>query len=358
MLGKTNARLFTDGSSEATIVPKIVNSVQSNKVYNITYGNGIYAFCGYGDEFIQHSTDGLNFTPKRIDGVKFIEVQFMKAFNKFLILGQVNNDLSIFTTEDFSEFSERHNLSSYYPSNYLVSCFEDVFGVYIIGARYGGSSSSYNMVDLLEVNSDLSTSVKKNFVQRSEFNSLIPSKVDSIKKLSNGKLLIYANSYNYIFDSNKTEVYNLKANLEYLNGYYIYKKLRSNYAPTYCYSLDLITENLADNLSGYVGAVYLDGKYVYLNTTGYRALDYLVPKNTDEWTAFDNTAGAFSYIAEVNGNIYTLGSAAIVRYDFDTTPPQTEANKLSAAQALRDAKEYSDEYYAEVDARLRALEGK
>lgn len=361
-LAKTNTKIYESEASKQLNM-QIVSAGNSKAPYSIAYSGAKYAFVGFGESSVQYSTDGESFETAFLTFNAY-DVIYSENKEAFIIVGSRTvgslNCPIIVSTADFSSFTDLYNpgeitdnigmiygifeigsrfftLAEYKGSEYLLKAisFDTTFSVESDFNVYPVYSSSICSFNIVKGNNRFLVEIRKTSQSREYTDSIFCISISG------------ANSASYSTYSNTAKL------LGYANGYFFAKLPNISLA----YTVDgrtwnTITNDISESLDA---VVYLNREYLFI------CEGKICRRNDIAITGED----VFSKVAGlpktgpgvvVNDAAYLLGNT-IIKLAAEDPDPTIEADKLSATQALKLSKDYSDELYDALDARVSALEG-
>lgn len=356
-LAKTNAALYsvekTEDTYEANMEP-IALEVSAD-IRNIVSGNGIIVVVPniikntyYSDSTLFVSTNGTDYTPVNMDFVVF-DLIYSNKLSKFIAVGMIKNETaaSIKTSADgitwesetlctiqFGKptcyYAIRESGSGFYVMEYLKS--SNATTSYHYSGYVEKKDGSYQASNVVYVGSGyLTTSKAIKGNERTVVN----------KKVQTGSTITQASMDPVLF---------VDGYFIYFHGANIYKSLNG-----VDYSLVGATAYSLKYICKYQGYYYgIAEDHICRATT----LAKLCSVASEDYKEIDNNG--YNYAAVHDDYMILCASGFLFKTTIggSSNPADQTIKTISATEALKQAKEYTDAQYALLEARIAALENK
>lgn len=362
-LAKTNTKIYESEASKQLNM-QIVTAGNTTAPNSIAYGNGIYAFAGYGESSVQYSSDGEFFETAFLTFDAY-DVIYSESKEAFIIVGSktVGSDKCpiIVSTVNFNSFTEVYN------PGFITNNISFLYGIFEIGSRFFAlakceadgcffSSITFNSSFQVEANRTISIASDLHLVRICKGNNRF-----LIEAYGSGG---YPNIYfcaatisggSYISQrASSSDASDKPILLGFANGYFFRQESYNKKALTY--SIDGLSWNSISTLNDTLDAVvYLNREYLFICEGKICRRNDIAITSEDVFNIVPGLPKTGPGVV-VNDAAYLLGTN-IIRLAAEDSDPTIEADKLSATQALKLSKNYSNQLYAALDARVSALEG-
>ena len=386
MLGKTNINVLTEG----TIVTEIEDyrwiQMQSgifSDFVKAIYKNG-YLVAITADGKVVYTTDGevwqvstLEYSDCKLNDIDFDGIRFILV-GSYLLEEYSDSDFSreglIVVTVDFTSYEKKNIMCSGVVIDYLAIYPQN--GKYIViadkGPRLGGNG--HLCVGNLEAQWEIEKAIQ----------AVMKCETFSIAKNASGIIIVgldyegsnYYNGacqiingveveVNIRYEIKKTDSYNVK-NINAFECkdefYYIFLREREEYEFAKVPSSNSGDVMVISNNINYMfkDGIYFNGCQLFINAHEMLIVkkgESIVDKTLDDLVEIAPEL-TMNCITKAFGQLYIFGNrGAILKSSVETNNEDTvTVQTLSAKKALADAKIYVDERYAELEARIAALE--